>query len=601
MKIGANCVSDGVRFCVWAPGHTVGVVVNGATYPLEPDEEGYHSCTVPSVGPGTLYSYFIDGEGPYPDPSSRYQPDGPLGPSEVIDPTFAWDDHNWPGTPANQVYYELHVGTFTKEGTYQAAITRLVHLQELGITTIELMPVNEFSGDFGWGYDGVGWFAPYRKYGRPDDLRKFVNAAHRHGLAVILDVVYNHFGPVGNFLPKFSEHYLNKESTEWGAGPNFDAERSGPVREWVCANAVYWIQEFHMDGFRLDATQSIFDKSDTHIIEELTAKARDAAQGRTITVVAENEPQHSKLMRPIEDDGYGLDGMWNDDFHHSAIVCLTGRKEAYYQDYTGTAHELVAAAKRGFLFQGQFYDWQKKRRGTPTGGIAPKNFICFLENHDQVANTGSGQRLSSITLPAQYRAMTTLLLLGPWSPLLFQGQELGSEKIFPYFAHHEDHQLAALVRKGRQESVAQFPTYASKESREKMPDPCARKTFEKAKLSWIDPHAGVPQSVRLHQDLLELRKRLLDCYAFDAVALSDTCLVFRWFGNDHLLVVNLGQDVKLRLSEPLLAPPESTRFRWLWASEEMRYGGQGCPDGMTDDTGFQIPAHTAILYESITD
>jgi maltooligosyltrehalose trehalohydrolase len=308
---------------------------------------------------GMRYSLRLDqGEAALPDPASRFQPEGPHGPSEIVDPgDFAWTDGAWRGRTREQlVIYEMHVGTFTPDGSWEAASRELRALAELGITCLEIMPVAEFPGRFGWGYDGVNLFAPTRLYGRPIDFRRFVDRAHAHGIAVILDVVYNHFGPDGNYLKLFSAAYFtDRYDNEWGEAINFDGPESGPSREFFVANAGYWIDEHHLDGLRLDATQAIFDRSEDHIIAAVARQVRSAGRGRTTFVVAENEPQHAKLARPAERGGYGLDALWNDDFHHSAMVALTGRHEAYYSDYRGRPHEFVAAAKHGFLYQGQRY------------------------------------------------------------------------------------------------------------------------------------------------------------------------------------------------------------------------------------------------------
>jgi maltooligosyltrehalose trehalohydrolase len=592
------------HFRVWAPERKrVELVIEGenARIALTPEDNGYFSTTC-DAAPGTLYRYRLDGEGPYPDPVSRFQPNGPHGASEVIAPdAFPWSDAAWPGIElAGQVFYELHVGTFTEQGTWRAALGKLPHLHALGITAIEIMPVGEFAGEFGWGYDGVALFAPHRRYGRPDDFRAFVDAAHSLGLGVILDVVYNHLGPSGNYLPCFSPHYFGKRSTEWGDAPNFDRDQARPVRDFIADNAAYWIAEFHLDGFRLDATQSLFDTSEEHIIAELTRRARAAAVGRKIVVVAENEPQAARLARPAADGGYGLDGLWNDDFHHSGVVALTGRREAYYTDYLGRAQEFLAAAKHGFLYQGQYYSWQQQRRGSPTRGLSPHAFICYLENHDQVANTATSDRLWQQSSPAALRALTSLLLLGPWTPLLFQGQEWCTPRPFPYFADHDENELARKVHLGRRKSLSQFPSLASNAVQERLLDPGARATFDAAKLDWsgalLSPQGQ--RSLALHRDLLALR-RSFGARAFDGAVLNDACLLLRWFSEDRrdrLLLVNLAGDLSCTPGpEPLLAPPEGMAWQLDFSSEDPRYGGAGTPDGPLDDAGFRIPARCALL------
>src|SRR5215831_5689192 len=415
--VGAEVRAEGgVAFRVWAPAHReVAVVAEAAA--------------------GTLYRFRLGGASDcVPDPASRFQPSGPSGPSQIVDSAaFSWSDQSWTGISIErQVLYELHVGTFTTEGTWHAAIEHLPALADFGITTIEMMPVAEFAGRRGWGYDGVDLYAPSHLYGTPDDLRSFVDRAHQLRLGVILDVVYNHFGPDGNYLRRFSPRYFStRHTTEWGEAINFDDD-AAPVREFVSANAAYWIDEFHFDGLRLDATHQIFDTSPTHVLAEISARTRAAAPRRSICLFAENETQDTRILRPLEQGGYGFDALWNDDFHHAAGVALTGRREAYYQDYGGTAQEFLSMAKRGFLYQGQRSSWQRQRRGRPTRGVEQHRFVTFLENHDQIANapTLGGERIWQLSGPGTCRALTALWLICPGTPMFFQGQEFASSAPF---------------------------------------------------------------------------------------------------------------------------------------------------------------------------
>src|SRR5215468_5098442 len=435
------------HFRVWAPkANAVDLVLEEnaeknakrSFHSLEREHGGYFSGSA-NVGAGAFYRFRVNkAEHFHPDPASRYQPHGPHGSSCVVDPSqFKWRDSNWRGLKMRgQIVYEMHVGTFTKEGTWKAAAEQLEELARIGITVVEMMPIADFPGNFGWGYDGVDLFAPYHVYGTPDDLRAFVDRAHSLGLAVILDVVYNHFGPDGNYLRIFSDHYFAKryEHNDWGETINFDGDDCGPVREFFITNGRYWIDEFHFDGFRFDALHAIRDGSNDYIIGAVGQAARKAAGGRSIVLIAENDRQEARMVRPSSEGGDDLNAMWNDDFHHSAVVALTGRKEAYFDDYLGVPQEFISAAKFGFLYQGQAFSWQKALRGSPTFGIPPEAFVCFVENHDQIANTGPGDRVRFQTSPARYRAMTALLLLGPWTPLLFQGEEFGASSPFMYFA-----------------------------------------------------------------------------------------------------------------------------------------------------------------------
>lgn len=582
---------------------------------MQRDDAGYWSVSVDGLAPGTRYGFVLGAQDRVlPDPASRFQPDGPHGLSELTDgSTFAWSDAAWSGVRLQDaVVYELHVGTFTERGTWDAAMQHLPELAALGITVVEVMPIADFPGRFGWGYDGVGQYAPYHGYGRPEELRRFIDRAHSLGIGVILDVVYNHLGPDGNYLRDFCPRYFSDRATDWGAALNYDGPDNRPVRDFIAGNAEYWMREYHFDGLRLDATQSIFDESREHILAELSRRARAAAGSRNILLIAENEPQDTNLLRAPERGGCGLDAVWNDDVHHSAMVALLGSREAYYHDYLGRSHEFVAAAKYGYLYQGQYYTWQKKRRGAPSFDLAPRQFVATLENHDQVANTAHGERLRYRAQPAALRAMTALFLLGPWTPMLFQGQEFASTRRFVYFADF-DGKLAELVHHGRCDSLAEFPSYKSRAVRDRLPVPHAPESFERSKLDWAtdaQSPAG-QQALALHRDLLTMRREdpciraCLDAASrrFDAAVLTDSSLVLRYFGedgDDRLLVVNLGRELLLTPApEPLLGPPRSAAWSLAWSSEEPRYGGSGVAEGMTDATGLRVPAYSALLYKPV--
>jgi len=572
---------------------------------LESEQQGYFSGLLPEAAAGTLYRYRIDGRSElYPDPASRFQPQGPHGPSQVIDPSrFSWTDQNWGGVGLlGQVIYEIHLGTFTREGTYEAAGRELKELSECGITVVEIMPVADFPGSFGWGYDGVDLFAPTRLYGTPDDFRRFVDRAHALGLGVILDVVYNHFGPDGNYLKPFSEHYFtDRYKNEWGEAINFDDEHAGPVREFFLANARYWIEEFHLDGLRLDATQQIFDRSSEHILTAISRTVREAANGRKTLLVAENEAQEARVARSPDRGGFGIDALWNDDLHHSALVALTGRQEAYYTDFQGSPQELLSAVKWGYLFQGQRFKWHKNPRGTPALDLAPAQFVTFLENHDQVANSGRGLRARLLTSPGRFKALTALVLLAPGTPMLFQGQEFGSSSPFLFFADHQP-ELAPLVREGRRRFLAQFLSLATPEAQPVFADPSDPSTVEKCKLDFSERQRNA-EVYDLHRDLLRLRRtdpafQGQRPRGFDGAVLGPHALLLRFFleeGLDRLLIVNLGRALHLDPApEPLLAPPEGKAWRIHWSSDHPRYGGCGTPPLDTDDN-WRIPGEAAVV------
>jgi maltooligosyltrehalose trehalohydrolase len=555
-----------------------------------------------------LYGFRLDAKPRVlPDPASRFQPEGPEGLSQIVDPDgFHWTDSGWKGVPAHgQVIYEMHVGTFTPQGTWAAAMAELPELSRIGITVIEVMPVADFPGEFGWGYDGVCFFAPTRLYGLPDDFRRFVDRAHACGIGVILDVVYNHYGSIGNSLPEFSENYVtDRYPNEWGATPNFDGTNCHPVREFVEANVRHWIEEYHLDGLRFDATQSIHDASVDHILTRLVTIARESAAGRGMYVIAENEPQKVRLLRPPAQGGHGMDAMWNDDFHHAAMARLTGHNEAYYSDYLGVADEFLATVKHGFLFQGQHSQWQKQPRGTPTRGLPATAFVTFLQNHDQIANSGLGERIDRLTSPGRLRAMTALWLLAPQTPMFFQGQEFAASSPFFYFADNSGDQ-AQRVSQGRQDFLKQFPTLATEEARNHLAKPEAPSTFERCRLDFSErqKHRAIYQ---LHIDLLRLRRedpliRRQRSDLLDGATLSRDCLLVRYFGDegdDRLLLVNFGSDlIAAPAPQPLLAPPEDCVWETMWSSNQIEYGGGGTPP-LEMETGWRIPGECAVLLRA---
>ncbi|MEX2310428.1 MAG: malto-oligosyltrehalose trehalohydrolase [Pirellulales bacterium] len=613
--MGATLLADGAFFRVGAPEraaiHVILVSPDGREQRrvrLQQDPDGFFSGRVAGVRQGDLYFYQVDDDPKlYPDPASHFQPQGVHGPSQVIDHRrFRWTDDDWPGPRLRgQLLYELHIGTFTPEGTWTAARERLPHLRELGVTSVEVMPVAAFPGKFGWGYDGVYWYAPTELYGSPDDFRSFVDEAHRLGLAVILDVVYNHFGPAGNYTAVFSPYYFSSQhDTEWGQAINFDGENSKPVRAFVTENAAYWVREYHIDGLRLDATHAIIDESEEHIVAELTRAARAAAGKRSVLVFGEDEWNRCyQVMRP-EEGGFGLDGLWNDDFHHSCRVAATGDKEAYYRDYSGSPQELLSSIRLGYLYQGQWNARQGKTRGRLSRNIAAPHFVNFLQNHDQVANSVRGVRTHLLTSPGRHRALTSLLLLAPQTPMLFMGQEFSASSPFFYFADHEP-ELATLVRNGRAEFMSQFLRLVSFDSGSDLPDPADPETFNRCKLNWQEAEPNGPV-MRLHRDLLQLRREdavfsRQDKEALEGAVIGPEALLLRWFddaGDDRLVLINLGADFDWHPSaQPLVAPPPDRMWTYLWSSEEPRYGGMGTPS--FNDKDWRVPGHTAVVLAAV--
>ncbi len=605
----------GTHFRVWAPSCRKLDVVERelssdravARYSLEREAGGYFRGLVPELRSGQLYSFRLnEQEQLYPDPASRFQPLGPHGPSQIVDASnYRWQASKFPGARAHgQVIYELHLGTFTTEGTYAAAAREIPELSRLGVTTIELMPVAEFPGRFGWGYDGVNLWAPTRLYGQPDDLRRFIDAAHQSGLAVILDVVYNHLGPDGNYLEVFSpDYFTDRHPNEWGKCLNFDGKDSAAVRELYVENARYWIEEYQLDGLRLDATQSIIDGSERHVLAEITESARAAARahGKRIYICAENEPQETRLVASVDRDGYGCDALWNDDFHHAAHVALTGRREAYYYDYLGSPQELMSALKWGYLYQGQHYYWQKKQRGHSALELGAENFVTYIQNHDQIANSQAGDRVHELTTPALLRALTTLWLLSPPTPMLFQGQEFGASAPFLYFADHNA-ELAPKVRQGREEFLAQFPSVKTAVSARELADPALESTFRACKLD-LSERKTHSEIYALHLELLRLRRedpgfRQQRTDRMHGASLAPQAFLLRFFCDvgDRLIVVNMGPDLVLEPApEPLLSPRSGGRWQLLLSSEDVKYGGKGYMRPEQDGI-WRLTAHSASVF-----
>jgi maltooligosyltrehalose trehalohydrolase len=613
LSAGVETKGDGVTDArVWAPAcRTLEVVIDrsgreSVIVPMTLESDGYFSATLTGVRPGDRYWYQLDGSRRRPDPVSRFQPEGPHGPSAIVDPSqFQWTDTSWRGVSAHgQVLYELHIGTFTPEGTWAAAAARLEQLAEIGVTVVEMMPVADFPGRWGWGYDGVNLYAPTHVYGSPDDLRRFVDRAHALGLGVILDVVYNHLGPDGNYLADYSaDYFTDKYSNDWGRSLNFEGPK--PARSFFAENGAYWIEEFHFDGLRLDATQDVHDASAQHVLAEIVQRARRVAGNRRLFIVAENEPQHSKLVRDPSVGGYGIDALLNDDFHHAALVALTGRREAYYTDYKGSPQELISCLKFGYLYQGQWYSWQNQRRGTPALDLPPTAFVHFLENHDQVANTSLGKRVHQLSSPGRYRSLTALTLLGPATPLLFQGQEFAASTPFLFFVDHRD-ELREGIRKGRREFLSQFPSLHDAAQEHKLPDPDEPETFERSRLNWTERETHA-EALALHRDLLTIRRQdptIAGAAAdrkIDGAVLSPHAFVLRFTGaagDDRLLFINLGADLDLTpLAEPLLAPPSGRVWVEQWNSDATSYGGPGRKP-LQSQPSWWLSAESAVLLRA---
>ncbi len=601
---------DRVRFTVWAPSaRTVAVELEGAqprVVPLRPSGGGYFETTVEGVEAGLRYRYVLDDRSRRPDPASRFQPDGVHGPSAVVDPrAFRWNDAGWSGISRDRLLlYELHVGTFTREGTFEAILPHLQYLQEtVGITAIELMPVAQFPGRRNWGYDGTHLFAPQSSYGGPDGLKRLVDACHAAGLAVFLDVVYNHLGPEGNYLGEFGPYFTDRYRTPWGSAINYDGPDSDAVRHYVISNALYWIIEYHLDGLRLDAIHGIFDFSASHILKDLAlAVHTEAARlNRTVHVIAESDLNDTRIIDPPRQGGYGLDAQWNDDFHHALRVVLTGEHNGYYEDFHGLK-DLATALRRGFVHSGQYSPYRRRRHGSSSEHCAPSQFVVFSQNHDQIGNRAIGDRLSARLPDDALKVALAAVLLSPFLPLLFMGEEYGETAPFQYFIEHGDPDLIEAVRQGRRLEFAAFGWKA-----EEIPDPQDEATFLRSKLTrermdprrqgllrWTRtltrlrqtvPSLGVGDGLRTHHSVLALET-------------EQVLLLHRWVdGGERALVILGFNEAPVRLT--LCEPVGTWQLRLDSASGE--FGGSGPPSVdphlviRPEGTTVSLPSYAACV------
>ncbi len=567
------------RFLVWAPfADKVEVRLTAPderVLSLERDGKGYHRTIVENVTPGSLYFYRLNGKTEHPDPASRFQPQGVHGPSQVVDSNFSWEDEGWTGPPLEDyIIYELHTGTFTTEGTFTAIIPHLDMLRELGVTALELMPVAQFPGNRNWGYDGVYPFAVQESYGGPEGLKQLVDTCHRQGMAVILDVVYNHLGPEGNYLADFGPYFTGRYQTPWGRALNFDGPDSDEVRRFFIENALYWIREFHVDALRLDALHSILDMSPFTFIEELAHSVHNEAKNlkRKVYVVGESAANDVRLIRDVTAGGYGLDAQWNDDFHHAVHVLLTGEKAGYYQDY-GKFRQLVKAFKEGFVYSGQYSAYRRRRHGTSSEDIPARRFVVFTQNHDQVGNRAQGDRLSGLVSFEKLKLAAALYLLSPFVPLVFMGEEYGETTPFPYFISHSEPALIEAVRRGRREEFAAFRWQGE------IPDPQNEATFESACLNHRLRHESQHRTLfAYYQELIRLRREVPALRNPDKKAMKVTgdekakiLWLHRWQpGSEAVIIYNCGEGE----SAVSLPVPEG-RWQRRFDSAEAAWGGGG--------------------------
>ncbi len=527
MLLGADYTgSDKTRFFLWAPSRKQVTlhIVSPKEQKIEMNrnkEKDYWYLDSKGIYPGFQYYYQLDWKEQYPDPASYFQPEGVHGPSQVVNHSFLWQDENWTGIPLKKmIIYELHVGTFTPQGNFNSIISRLDELLEMGINTIELMPVAQFPGKRNWGYDGVYPFAVQNSYGTPDELKELVNTCHLRGIAVILDVVYNHLGPEGNYLPQFGPYFSEKYHSNWGQGINFDGPFSDEVRSYFIQNALYWFEKYHFDGLRLDAIHGIFDMSAKHFLAELSSAVRKFSQKKKkkYYLIAESDLNDNKIVRSFYKGGYQLDAQWSDDYHHALHTLITGEKTGYYQDF-GQIRDLAKATKEGFVYSGQYSSFRKKSHGNSSRFIPKEQLVVYAQNHDQVGNRMLGERLASLASFAGLKLVAATTILSPYVPLLFMGEEYGEESPFLYFIDHGDQTLVQAVRKGRKEEFAQFQWYQDP------PDPQDINTFVRSKINWgerkKDHHAVL---LDFYRELIKLRKQypLLQCPARKKIKVWDS-------------------------------------------------------------------------------
>ena len=538
--------STGPSYRVWAPtARRVELRLDGHRRFMSQGPDGWWDCFYP-MRAGTRYGFVVDGEGPFPDPRSLFQPDGVHDLSQVVDHrAFIWSDHRWEPPPlAGGILYEMHIGTFTEAGTFASAIDKLDHLSGLGVSHIELMPVAEFSGQCGWGYDGVSLFAPHHAYGRPDDLKLFVDACHSRRLAVIIDVVYNHLGPCGNYLPRFGPYLTECYRTPWGSAINLDGRGSDEVRRFLCDNATMWLRDYHADGIRLDAIHAFHDRSAVTFLEQITSEVHrlETVLGRHLTVIAESDLNDPRVVQSPEAGGFGVDAQWTDDFHHALHGVLTGERAGYYADF-GAHDQLVAALSRPFVYAGHYSEFRGRRHGRSADGLPGSRFIVSTQNHDQIGNRAAGDRLSHLVSPGRAKIAAALLLTSPFVPLLFQGEEWAAGSPFRYFTSHEEPDLARDVTESRRREFGAFGWQPCD-----VPDPQAADTLLASRLRWEELnqpwHA---EMLAWYRDLLTLRRELPELRDGDyrrVTARFDTDGVLEVRRGRVLLVANLGSELR---------------------------------------------------------
>ncbi len=593
-KLGANFYS----FRVWAPRCSkvelkLFFEPSETLVVMEKENQGYFRAEVPEVSPGTRYVFILDGHKECPDPASRFQPEGVHGPSCVVDPeNYKWKDLKWKGVALKDlILYEAHIGTFTPEGTFDAAVKKLPYLKKLGITCLEIMPVAQFPGKRNWGYDGVGLFAVQNSYGGPEAFKRLIDACHRMGIAVCLDVVYNHLGPEGNYLHDYGPYFTKKYHTPWGDAINFDDRESDHVRRFVIQNALYWITEYHIDVLRLDAIHGIYDFSAKHILREINDAVESVAQklGRRVSIIAESDLNDSRIIRDKKLGGYGLAGQWSDDFHHAMHAYLTGEHQGYYEDFDRLA-DITKAIKDGFVYDGKYSAFRKRHHGNFVKKLAPEKLVVCIQNHDQVGNRAFGERLSELVDFDKQKIAAAILILSPHTPLLFMGQEYAEKAPFQYFIDHKDLGLIQAVRDGRKREFAAFGF-------KDIPDPESKKAFLNSKLRWDFKSTQEQRCLlRLYRDLIVLRKSMLSQKRLLGVWHNE---FEKWLAVEYACgKFNLGMIVSFSNRGQYIHSPFGQRhFRQVLNTSYKAYGGKVMKRTVSHGGDIYMPPCSAVAGE----
>ena len=596
-KIGADIINDSCNFCVWAPhAESIELVVKKhGSFTLKKDQLGYWRTEV-DIPVNSLYKYKIDGE-EFPDPASRFQPEGVHSWSQVVSEDFNWSDHNWPGLPTSEmIIYELHVGTFSEEGTFGGVKKKLDHFSELGVNTLEIMPIAQFPGNRNWGYDGVYPFAVQNSYGSREDLKSLIDECHQQGIAVLLDVVYNHMGPEGNYLSVYGSYFTEKYHTPWGQAINFDDEYSDEVRNFFIQNALMWLEEFHFDGLRLDAVHEIIDRGAKHFLQELREAVDDLQirTGRTYVLIAESDLNDSRIVSPYEKGGYGLDAQWVDDFHHSVHTYLTGESNGYYSDF-GKLEYLKKTLRQAFVYDGIYSHFRKKSVGNTPASCHPFNFLVSLQNHDQIGNRLLGERLGHLISLEALKLAAGILLISPYVPMLFMGEEFAEENPFQYFVSHSDEELIKAVQEGRKKEFSYF----FEEKQEGFPDPQSESTYKKSKLNW-DFRKNPSQSYIFdyYKFLIELRKQSrfspFRSDTFSVELVKDELIRLSGAENGYSIqaFANFGKGLST------ISLPYEVAWKFLFSSADKRWGGSEDYENLNISEEIKVPGESIFVIES---